>query len=658
MHKTASGVVLISQEVIPQDKEIKLPKPGTLQAQLNKFTTQRQPYTRVWDMCSLFLQGKQHIRWDKNIKNFIGLPMDRKTSRATFNLLINIYRNLLARLSIAYPAVTVMPSSPSTEDILKAEASETFLRYYWHTEDMRSVLMNLLEWLLLCGNAGLHTFYDPEDDKIHTTVVSPYDLFFEPGATKVEESRFCAIRHIVHKDDLKKAYPQHAKMIDKSGDEPQRTFRTFYQSVSGTESNKLKDRVEVFEVYMKTGEMGMLLGTNWLYKAHWPTKKSPISIIQYTKIPGRLYGMGMIEPLLELQMMYNRGRTQVIHNAELMGNPKWLVPKTSGVAKDALSDSRPGEKVVYNSTSGPPPTQVAAAPLPSYVLDNIRQLASEMQDIAGVHSTSLGKRAIGIESGAAIESLTSRDAQQLLVTQHNIEEAVEELSVCVLEMARKFYSKQRMIRMMDDTGRVVHKTLLNTDLCDDPEVYLEAGSMFRDEKKDRDQRVLEMVKLGLLDKNEALRALDYRTGNARVTRKMAGFSHAHDMLQAVIAGREIEIMPTDDIKAFQEVFEEFMRTPKYYALPTETQDYIRDVLVAVATFGKENADFVRQELESTVFPRVPTSPKDQALSMTSVGSPTTAAQMGQKFDDLDQRRALSDEAKPELSRAAKMGGVG
>ena len=43
MHKTASGVVLISQEVIPQDKEIKLPKPGTLQAQLNKFTTQPQP---------------------------------------------------------------------------------------------------------------------------------------------------------------------------------------------------------------------------------------------------------------------------------------------------------------------------------------------------------------------------------------------------------------------------------------------------------------------------------------------------------------------------------------------------------------------------------------------------------------------------------------
>tara|TARA_R100000808_G_scaffold22267_1_gene48361 strand:+ start:1284 stop:3254 length:1971 start_codon:yes stop_codon:yes gene_type:complete len=654
-----SGVVLIAESVTPQDKEVKLPKPGTLQSQLSNFTTQRQRFTRVWDMCSLFLQGRQHIRWDKNLKNFIGIPMDRKRSRATFNLIINIYRNLLARLTIAYPAMTVMPSSPSTEDIMKSEASETFLRYYWHTEDMKSVLTTLLEWLLVAGNAGLHTFYDPEDDKIHTRVVSPYDLYFEPGATKVEESRYCAIRHIVHKDDLIAAYPDKAEIIKKSGDKPQRTFRTFFQASSGTDSNELKDRLEVFEVYMKTGEMGMLLGTNWLYKSKWPVGKSPITIVQYTKMPGRLYGMGMIEPLIELQTMYNRGRTQIIQNAELMGNPKWLVPKSSGVAKDALSDSRPGEKVVYNAASGPAPSQVAAAPLPGYVLDNIRQLSSEMHDVAGVHSTSLGKRAIGIESGAAIESLTNRDSQQLLVTQHNIEEAVKDVALCVLEMARKFYTRDRMIRMMDNTGRVVHKVLNSTDLCHDAEIYLESGSMFRDEKKDRDQRVLEMVKLGLLDKEEALRALDYRTGNARVTRKMAGFSHAHDMLEAVIAGREIEIMPTDDLKAFQEVFEGFMRTEPYYRLPEETQNYIRDVLVAVATFGKEDEDFVRQELERTVFPRMPKKPDDAAGMMTSVSSPGAAAQMADQYSSLDERRAVTDDAKPILAgRAPRMGGVG
>lgn len=652
-----NGVVLIAEGVIPQDKEVDLPKGGKIKSQLDSFTTQRQRYTRVWDMCSLYLQGQQHIQWDKNLRNFIGTPSRRGQSRVTFNLIINIYRNILARLSIAYPSVTVMPSSPSTEDIMKSEASETFLRYYWHAEDMKGTLTTLLEWLLITGNAGLHTFYDPEDDKIHTRTVSPYDLFLEPGATKVSESRFCAIRHTVHRDDLLKAYPSKADIIKKSGERPQRVMRTFFQSASGTDSNELKERLEVFEVYMQTGEMGMLLGTEWIYKSKWPVKKSPISIIQYTKMPGRIWGMGMIEPLLELQSMYNRGRSQVIQNAELMGNPKWLVPKSSGVAKDALSDSRPGEKVVYNANSGPAPQQISAAPLPNYVLDNIRQLSSEMHDVAGVHSTSLGKRAIGIESGAAIESLSNRDSQQLLVTQNNIEESVREMAICILEMAREFYSEERMIRMMDDTGRVVHKALRGTDLCSDPEIYIEAGSMFRDEKKDRDQRVLEMVKLGLLDKNEALRALDYRTGNARVTKQMAGFSHAHDMLEAIMGGSAIEIMPTDDLKAFQEVFEGFMRTPPYYQLAPELQDYIRDVLVAVSTYGKEDEQFMEQELQRTVFPRVPQKPANAAQNMTAVSSPQAAEQMAGEFDSLDQRRAISDDAKPVLSRAPKMGGV-
>lgn len=654
MHK---GVVLIAENVIPQDETVKLPKGGKIKSQLDTFTTQRNRYTRVWDMCGLFLQGQQHVRWDKNLRNFVGAPMGRRQSRVTFNLIINIYRNLLARLSIAYPAVTVMPSSPSTEDIMKSEASETFLRYYWHSEDMRGTLTTLLEWLLVAGNAGLHTFYDPEDDKIHTTVVSPYDLFLEPGATKVSESRYCAIRHIVHKDDLLKAYPDKADIIKKSGEKPQRVFRTFFQSNSGTEGNELKDRLEVFEVYMKTGEMGMLLGTEWLYKSKWPVGKSPISVIQYTKIPGRIWGMGMIEPLLELQTMYNRGRAQVIQNAELMGNPKWLIPKSSGVAKDALSDSRPGEKVVYNANSGPAPQQVSAAPLPNYVLDNIRQLSSEMHDVAGVHSTSLGKRAIGIESGAAIESLSNRDSQQLLVTQHNIEEAVRDSALCILEMAREFYTEERMIRMMDDTGRVVHKALKGTDLCEDPEIYIEAGSMFRDEKKDRDQRVLEMVKLGLLDKNEALKALDYRTGNSRVTKQMAGFSHAHDMLNAIIEGNAIEIMPTDNLKAFQEVFEGFMQTQPYYQLRPETQDYIRDVLVAVATFGQEDEKFMEAQLQRTVFPRIAQKPSNAAQNMASVGSPDAANQMGQEYSSMDERRAMVDDAKPVLSGSAQMGGV-
>tara|TARA_R110002020_G_scaffold16134_4_gene57117 strand:- start:3286 stop:5067 length:1782 start_codon:yes stop_codon:yes gene_type:complete len=593
------------------------------------------------------------------MRNFVGIPTSNRRSRITINLLLNVYRNILARLSIAYPSVTVLPASPSTEDIEKAQASETMLRYYWHTEDMKSIITTLMEWLLVTGNGALHTYYDPADERVHTRAVSPYDVFFEPGATSVSESRWVAIRSIVVKEDLIKAYPDKKDIIEKSTSAPDRSMRALFKRTTGTEGVELKDRLEVYEVYTADGGLGVLLGTNWLYKCDWPTKSSPITFFQYTNIPGRLWGMGLIEPLIELQTMYNRGRTQIIENAELMGNPKWLIPKSSGVGKDALSDSRPGEKVVYNANSGPAPQQIPAAPFPSYVLDNIKQLSAELLDVAGVHSTSLGKRAIGIESGAAIQSLANKDSQQLQVTQNNIETGIKEVSACVLEMARAYYNEPRLMRMLDETGRVVHQTLGSTDITEDPEVYIEAGTLFRDEKQDRDQKVLEMVQLGLLTKDEALQELDYRTGNARITRRMAGFSHAHDMLDAIKMGQAIEIMPTDDLQAFGEVFETFMKTHEYYQLSEDVQQYIRDVLIAVATFGKEDAQFEEAQLQRTVFPRQISRPEDTQRAMATLGSPATASQMGSDFENMEQRRGLTDEGGPEagVSRVM-MGGSG
>ena len=646
--------------VLDSDKETELPKASKLHKDIDDSKRHRQKITRIWDMCSLFLQGKQHIRWDRNLKNYIGIPQDRSRNRVTINMILNIFRNIQSRLSVAYPSITVLPSSPSTEDIQKSEAAETLLRYYWHTADMKDVIGKAIEWLLLCGNAAFHTYYDPKKQMVTTEAVSPYDVFFEAGATSIEESEWVALRHIVTKKELIKAYPEHKEIIEKSGDTPDNTYQTLHQRAAGTEGAQLKNRLEIYEVYMSDKKMGMLLGSKWLYKADWPTHKCPISYLRYTNIPGRLWGIGMVEPLIELQIMYNKGRTQIIQNADLMGNPKWLVPKASGVGKDALSDSRPGEKVVYNANSGPPPAQVPAAPLPAYILDNIRQLSAEMLDVAGVHSTSLGKRAIGIESGAAIQSLANKDSQQLQVTQANLEQSCVEVASCVIEMCKKYYTEPRMMKMMDETGRVIHRTLGGIDLCEDPDIYMEAGTLFRDEKPDRDQKTLDMVKLGLLTPQQALESLDYRTGNSRVTKRMIGFSHAHEMLQAIMMGNGIEIMPSDDLEAFKLVFADFMRTEEYYDLDPERQDYIRDVLISVTTFGKKDEDFQRAEMERTVFPRVTMDGDGEAVqNMVSMSSPMAAAQVAGAATEMAQRRQIEDESNPEQGIGrTQMGGGG
>ena len=646
--------------VIETEKKVRLPKPSKIGPQLTKSEANRVRFTRVWDMCALFLQGKQHIQFDKSLNGFTGTRTAAGKQRVTINLVLNIYRNVLAKLSLAYPSITIVPSSPSAEDVTKAQASEVALKYYWVAQDLKTTITKAIEWLCLTGNAAIHTYYDPELDDIRTEAISPYDVYFEPDIADTNHSRWVAIKRRVYKKDLINAYPEHAEFIKKQGSTSVDQYRPLRFLSAGITEEDSSDNVDIYEVYTKEGHVGVYLNGRYLYEDVCVEGVVPVEFINYTNIPGRIWGVGLVEPLIELQTLYNRARGQIVENAELMGNPKWMVPKTAGLSKTALSDSRPGEKVYYNANAGPAPAQVAMAPLPGYMLDNVRQLSAEMYDVSGVHSTSLGKRAIGIESGAAIDALSSKDLTQLQNTQNAIERAFRNMGKVILVMMKHYYDEPRMMKMMDETGKIAFHNLASTDIVGNPEIHIEAGSLFRDEKKDRDQRTLEYLQLGLITPQTAMQELQFKTGGAFVTQKMQAVSHARDMLHAVLHGHQIEIMPTDDLDAFTQVFSEFMQTKQYYDLDKDIQDYIRDVLVSVVTFGRPDGESQKALLEQTVFPRVEPDPQQLMRQTASLSSPAAQQQHIDQFQNMQQRRSQADgEPNPEQGIGrTRMGGGG
>ena len=143
---------------------------------------------RMWSMSLLFLEGRQNIQWDRNLKQYASIRAGGRSRQITINLLINVYRNISARLRTAYPSVICMPASPSSEDIVKATMSETALRYYWMRGDMKNVIAKSVDWLLTAGTTAYHTYYDPNDKEVKTVCVDPYSLFFEPGTENPEDS--------------------------------------------------------------------------------------------------------------------------------------------------------------------------------------------------------------------------------------------------------------------------------------------------------------------------------------------------------------------------------------------------------------------------------------------------------------------------------------
>jgi len=605
-------------------------------------------YGRMWDLCTMFLEGRQWLNFDKNTAAYLINQRSRPdgSQRQTVNLLLNIYRNIMARLTLSYPSIAVIPASPSNDDIVKAKSSEIALRYYWTREDIQDKVHTALQWLLVTGTTAMHSYYDADEDVIHSEPISPYDLFFEDKVTNPRDSQWIGIRSYHVKEDVEKAYPDKVEEVEAAQSGSQDDSGLDYDLHTVPD-----DRVELMEIYWRDGRHAILAGSVYLYKGTWKTKSFPVQVIRYTEVPGRLWGIGLMQPLLDLQRLYNEQRTQVVHNVKLMGNPKWAIPKTAGISSSSMTN-RPGEKIYFNPAGGPP-TQIQPVPLPGYVLDSITRTQAEMHDVAGIHSVSLGKRAVGVSSGKAMQVLSERDTSQLQETQTNVERAIRELAKVVLELMKVHYTEAKMVRMLDQTGSVLFQAISSENIVDNPEVFIEAGSAFRFDARDRDQHVMELFQAGLIDPETAMQELSFRTGNAYITEQVQGLAHAKKLLEATKEGFEIEIFQSDDLKSMLKVFADYIHTDGFYALPEERQLYIRDVAVALSNPRATDVEFMKAESMQKVFPRQmpPTASREDQLAMIlAANSPETQGQMSEEAVAGAEKVGAMESAQSSLAR--------
>lgn len=544
-----------------------------ISSQMDESLTLKQPLHQVWDTCLAYVRGQQ-----SPLGNGVGAESSNYNTGArrkrTFvvNQIMPLFKNIAARLTVAYPSIAVIPASDTPDDVAKARASTMLLQYIWKQAKVKNVLNQANQILVACGSVGLHEKYDAATKTVVLECILPHDLLFEPYLSNELDSEWVAIRRYSTRAELTRTFPEHAEAIKE------------FASPPAMDSNKRvgprmlpQNRVEYREVYWRDGRHAFMMGSTFLYKGQFPSPRIPIQLIKYTPIPGYLWATGLVEPLIDLQTMYNDFRTQIILNAKMMTNPKILVPDGCLKEPGKAFSSAEGEKVVYNPERGAP-TPWQSAPLPQYLTMQPSLLQSEMQDVASIHAVSLGKRAVGLTSGKAINALAENDMSQLSMTQESIEEAVQEAATCMLLLAKAYYTESKYTRMLDRNGRLVFTAVESTSVEEDPEVFLEAGSLFRNEAGDREAKALDLLQAGLITPEEAKKAITFRTEPYDVIQDLEEQRHAQELLDAIVQlNVDVELFDTDNFKVLEQVFRRFLRSYDFYQLPREMQDKVSQV---------------------------------------------------------------------------------
>jgi hypothetical protein len=582
------------------------------------------------------------------------------------NLLSDYYRVATSRLVVMAPTATVQPTTPGTDDVAKAIASQEAINYFWWSADLQGVWETSVKSLLVQGNAGLHIYWDQskgnkgEDGrplgKVCLDAFEPRDLFYEAGSRNAEESAWVARRKRVSRTTLHKQFPDKVEQIDEaaSGDTTDKGWMgSFFSMFGGKKSKEMADRLDVFYVYdRESNEYGIFLSPDiWLWKGETPDGLVGIHHLVYTPMLGSPFGKGLIQDLVGPMAAYNMRRKQGLDYINLVNQPKVLVPENGNVTS---FNDRPGQ--VINFKPGFKPEYMQLQSWPAGAERDLDRIRGEMNDIAGMQNTSLGKQETGSMSGVAIRSLAAQDINKLTATISHTERVFARVFTDALILYKHRLTEKQSVRMFDTYGAVVYAELDATNLYDAPEVRIDSGSMFVLTRKDLEAQTMTMLEGGLISIEEAKERMSISSGRKEALRHMQALNEARGVLDVVknapmgldpLTGLpfvvDVRIYKTDPLDAYREVFGEAMQDiATFNRLPEERQKMIEDIFLSVS--NPSGTPDQKSMMSLIVYPPMAMPGEELSTVLSSVQSENTQASAVNNAQEVQQRRGIADAA--------------
>lgn len=166
-------------------------------------------------------------------------------------------------------------------------------------------------------------------------------------------------------------------------------------------------------------------------------------------LPREYWGMSEVEQLEGPQKTFNKLISFALDVLTLMGNPVWMIPSSSGVDPENLTN-RPGLNVEFDGESAP--YRVEGTQLQPYVLQLIDKMADWFDSIGGSQDVTRGVQPTGITAASAIDSL--QEAAQTRVRQkaRNLDFYLQDVGRHWLSRTMQFRTAPQLYRLTGNDG--------------------------------------------------------------------------------------------------------------------------------------------------------------------------------------------------------------
>jgi hypothetical protein len=515
-----------------------------IRSEYEKQKANRKTDEQEWYLQIAFYNGFQYHAWQTigSGQMLREEPNPGNQPRITVNRIEPIIRTEIAKTTSGRPSAQVVPASNDDDDLMAAAAAEQVWQALYDAKNFQTDVLQKAEfWRATTGNAFIKTLWDPNARHIEPVVmqdpftgenrviqqetstgdvqfevVSPFHLYV-PDLSEEDLEKQPYIFNVYTKSEnwVKSTFgnvlPKDFKPTIVAASE---IFDAALMDQRNTTSVK-PDSVLVIEMWAKPNGCPYLpkgglvtivdneivqLAENGIPYAH---KAYPFAHT-HTIQTGKFYRRSVIKSLIPLQREYNRVRSQIIQAKNLMSKPQMMYYE--GSLDPRKISSRPGIYIPVRPGFAMP-TPVPIQPLPNYVLNEVKQIEADFEDLSGQHAVSRGESG-GVTAATAINYLQERDDAYLTSVFNSIEAAIEKVAKQSLSLFVQYVDTPRLVKTVGADGAFDAQMLSGSDVASGLDIRIEAGSALPTSKSARQALITDWMKMGFITPQDGLRILD------------------------------------------------------------------------------------------------------------------------------------------------------
>lgn len=319
---------------------------------------------------------------------------------------------------------------------------------------------------LKCGTGVYGVFWDKSKHNglgdVAIRAVDPLKLYWEPGVTRLQDSRNLFLLELVDNEVLEEQYPE---LKGKLGGKDVQVKEYYHDDHINT-----ADKSPVVDWYYKKNAGGKsilhfvkFVGEHVLYATENDPQRTDTGLYDHGLYPffadvlfpeeGTPAGYGYIDLCKDAQRQIDLMNNAIVANCVAAATPRWIKRGDDGVNEEEYADWTKPFVHVQGSIDDNAMRQITVTPLSGNYLNILESKINEMKETSGNRDVNNGGTAAGVTAASAIAAMQEQSGKlsrdQIRTSYNTFKDVVS----CCIELIRQFYDAPRQFRITGENGQ-------------------------------------------------------------------------------------------------------------------------------------------------------------------------------------------------------------